>query len=534
MATPLLRRRTMSETLSEILSALGDLIDEIKEWELEHDDYFYPDSDEKLVARRDDIRERLVACGDAAIEPLEDYLYGIQIHAYIITVDVLAEIGSPAAIQRLVDVVELGHDQLPNYAARTLAEIGAGSVQPLIERITDQLDNPVVDEKGDEADITDMVDALSGIVDPRSFDFMVELLDRFKDTERFEDLAHLCSRFHDQHNPEIIPLLRALVNEYDDCDDSSNQVAVDARDAIRCLEVDQAIDSDDWVIYGCCNICRDYDHHKKWCRAFEEHKTFDHFCLECEPIEDFRCDVCHLKRVLSAPDDSDIAADSCNIDNMPPVYANLRCHLEQEEFSDRFKITANYDYVGGLIVLTNDHSIEFCFWYDTLDDLGMLRDFFRGKRSHFPGEMRFFINCGELLGKPDLDIDGESGKAVRNDRGVATAIYECDQFGLELAFDQEAIDVLVAIIDTQRFLLLCDSYTRLDEFYENKDDIISTIKSLKESGKLSELSELGGLAEELGIEEPQPCDHEFELLKTHKKYTVYQCTRCGETKKEFN
>lgn len=524
----------MSETLSEILSALNDLINEIEDWKLEHDDYLYPDSDEKLVARRDDIRERLVACGDAAIEPLEEYLYATKTHAYIITVDVLAEIGSPAAIQRLVDAVELGHNQLPPYAARALAKIGAGSVQPLIERITDQLDNPVVDEKGDEADITNMVDALSGIVDPRSFDFMAELLDRFEGKGRFEDLAHLCSRFYDQHNPEIIPRMRALVEEYDDCDDSSAQVAVDARDTSRRLEVDRAIDSEDWIIYGCCNICRDYDHYAEWCRAFEEYKPFDHFCLECEPVVDFRCDVCHLKRVLLAPDDSDsdessgIATDSCNIDNMPAVYANLRYHLEQEEFSDRFKITANYNDVGGLIIITNDRGIEFCFWYDTLDDLDALRDFFRGKIGHFPGEMRFFINCGELLGKPDLYVDGESGKAIRNDCGVATAVYESDRFGLELAFDQEAIDVLVAIIDTQRFLLLCDSYTRIDEFYDNREQLVSTIRSLKESG------ELHVSAEASAIGEPQPCDHEFELLKTHKKYTVYQCTRCGETKKEFN
>ena len=524
----------MSETLSEILSALGDLINEIEDWELEHDDYFYLDSDEELVARRDEIRERLVACGDAAIEPLEEYLYDTKSHAYIITVDVLAEIGSPAAIQRLVDAAELGHNQLPPYAARALAEIGAGSVQPLIERITDQLDNPVVDDYGGEADITNMVDALSGIVDPRSFDFMVELLDRFEDTERFEDLAHLCSRFYDQHNPEIIPRMRALAEEYGDCDDPSEQIAVDARDTIRRLEVDRVIGSDNWMIYGCCNICGDYDRTEGRCLAFEEHKPFDYFCLECEPIEEFCCDKCYLKRVLLAPDDSDsddcsdVATDGCDIDNMPPVYVNLRYRLGQEEFSDRFRITANYNDVGGLIVITNNHGIEFCFWYDTLDDLDMLRDFFRGKRSHFPGEMRFCINCGELLGKPDLNIDGKAGKAVRNDRGVATAVYECDRFGLELAFDQEAIDVLVAIIDTQRFLLLCDSYTRIDEFYEDREQLVSTIRSLKGSG------ELYGSAEESEIWEPQPCDHEFELLKTHKKYTVYQCTMCGKTKKEFN
>jgi uncharacterized Zn finger protein len=41
--------------------------------------------------------------------------------------------------------------------------------------------------------------------------------------------------------------------------------------------------------------------------------------------------------------------------------------------------------------------------------------------------------------------------------------------------------------------------------------------------------------EELEAPPPSPpCDHEFELLKTHKKYPVYRCTKCGGTKKEFN
>ena len=55
-------------------------------------------------------------------------------------------------------------------------------------------------------------------------------------------------------------------------------------------------------------------------------------------------------------------------------------------------------------------------------------------------------------------------------------------------------------------------------------------------GKLVEL--LAGMKKAAGAKKPEPelaleCDHEFELLKEHKKYTVYRCVKCGKTRKEF-
>jgi len=50
-------------------------------------------------------------------------------------------------------------------------------------------------------------------------------------------------------------------------------------------------------------------------------------------------------------------------------------------------------------------------------------------------------------------------------------------------------------------------------------------------------SKIRGLMGSHVSEEETPemeCDHEFELLKTHKKYAVYKCIKCGEAKKEFS
>jgi len=78
----------------------------------------------------------------------------------------------------------------------------------------------------------------------------------------------------------------------------------------------------------------------------------------------------------------------------------------------------------------------------------------------------------------------------------------------------------------------CDSYRRLNKSREqwNYSD-----------PRIDELAELlAGPKTDAGAKkkkpEPEPaleCDHEFELLKDHKKYNVYRCVKCGETKKEF-
>jgi len=196
----------MHETLDETLSALDDLIDDIDDWLIEHDDdYFDPESNEELAARLDDIGGCLIKYGDSAVDPLKEYLQDTREHASIIAVEVLQGIGTPAAIWQLIDVLDSADSELCEYATEALKIIGTPAIQPLIERITDRLDNPAVDENKNPIDGIYTLGVLSEIRDPRSFDFMVGLLDRFDDGEDLWNLAHLCSRLYNQHNPEIIP-----------------------------------------------------------------------------------------------------------------------------------------------------------------------------------------------------------------------------------------------------------------------------------------------------------------------------------------
>jgi hypothetical protein len=508
----------MHETLGETLSALDDLIDDIDDWEIEHDDDFYPESDEELAARLDDLMKRLIEYGEASVEPLEGYLHDTE--TYAIAVDVLREIGTPSAIWQLIDAIESGDVGLCEYASGTLESIGTPAIQPLIERITDRLDNPAFDEYGDEIGVIYTLGTLSSIRDPRSFGFMRELLDRFDDEGRRSDLSHLCSYFYHQHNPEIIPRMRALSEKYDDAGLLSS-VTVEANDTIRRLQVDQILKSEDWMIYGCCCICEDYDRRAETCLISGEYEPHDSFCLQCEPEEEFCCDICSIKRFL-VPLDAP-GKDGCGIDDLPPIHVDLGYRLNQEEFTDEFEITTSYREKGS-ISIWND-SMELSFEFHTFGDLNVLKEFFEGCGDYLAGGVRFFIDTAELFDESYPEVGEEDTKLIRNDDGNVVAVYECDLFGLELVLDLDNIENLIAFIDTQRFLLLCDTYAHIDEFRERQDALESGLRQVMRRVEPAEETE--------APLPPPSCDHEFELLKAHKKYTVYRCTKCGETKKEF-
>jgi hypothetical protein len=158
-----------------------------------------------------------------------------------------------------------------------------------------------------------------------------------------------------------------------------------------------------------------------------------------------------------------------------------------------------------------------------------LREFLEGDTDSFSTGVSLSVDYGDEV----------SGKLVRNDdcfvavcdeQGPDAELELKPEMAVELEFDSNAIYELTAVVDTQRFLLLCDSYRRLDEVREREKNFNPQI------GKLMEL--IAGTKRAAGAKkhEPEPaleCDHEFELLKEHKKYTVYRCVKCGETRKEF-
>lgn len=512
----------MHETLDETLSALDNLIDDIDDWMIEHNQfYFDPELDDELAARLKDIKDRLVECGDAAVEPLNGYLYDIETHAYVIAVDTLREIGNPAAIKRLIDALESPDTKLCEHASEVLESIGTPAIQPLIEKITYRLDNPAVDENGYAIDVIYALGTLSGIRDQRSFNFMVELLDRFDDEGRSRDLAQLCSRFYRQHNPEIIPRLRAIAEKYGK-KDTPNNVVTEANGTIRHLLVDQILESEDWMIYGCCHICEDYDMGEKTCLVSGDYEPHDSFCLQCKPKQEFCCDLCAIAHIIAPTDES--YKDGCGIDNLPPIFTDLTYRLNHEEFTERFEITTSYREKGSIDIL-ND-SMELSFEFHTVGDLNVIKEFFEGAGDYLMGGVRFFIDTGEIFDESYPEAVDSDGRLIRCDDGGIVAVHKEDRFELELVLDPDNLENLIAIIDTQRFLLLCDTHTYIDEFRERQYKLESGLRQVLGRGEPAEEPE--------DAKEPSPpCDHEFELLKTHKKYTVYRCTKCGGTKKEF-
>ena len=501
------------DALDEALCALDDLCNEIDERQDEIDEYFDPESSLNFKKRISSVKERLIELGEVVVEPLAEYLYEVDSHSCIIAADVLDRIGSRVAVPELIDAIGADRDELCEDASKALVKIGTPAVQPLIDRINDRLDNPELDEYGRKIDTTYAIGTLSRIQDPRSFNFMVELLDRFEGDEYLLDLEFLCGCFYDQHNLEIVPRLKAIAEEHKDATGGSNPISAEAEYVLTHFKIDQAIESEYWTIHGCCHICENWGTDDNICCISGEYEPRDAFCTECNPKDAFDCDMCY--------------SNDCDIYNLPPVVVDLKYRRDQKESVDEFEITnIRHDSDSGSISIANDFT-ELILDSSTVKILNGLREFLEGDKDSFSTGVSLSVDYGDEV----------SGKLVRNGDCVVAV---CDEQGpgaelklemaVELEFDSDAIYELTAVVDTQRFLLLCDSYRHLNESRERVKDYDLRI------GKLAEL--LAGTKRVAGTKKPEPelaleCDHEFELLKEHKKYTVYRCVKCGETRKEF-
>ena len=506
---------TFDEALDEALCELDDLCDEIDERQDELDEYFDPESDLNFKKRGSSVKERLIELGEVVVEPLAEYLYEVDSHSCVIAADVLGRIGSPAAVPELIDATETDLDDLCEDASKALVKIGVPAVQPLIDRINDRLGNPELDEHGREIGITYAIGTLSQIHDRRSFDFMVELLDRCEGGEYLMDLEFLCGCFYDQHNLEIVPRLKAIAEEHKDASGGSNHISAEAEYVLAHFKIDQALESEYWMIHGCCHICENYDPDENICGISGEYEPRDAFCTGCEPKDAFDCDMCY--------------SDDCDIYNLPPVNVDLKYRRDQKESIDEFEITnTRHDSDTGSISIANDFT-ELILDSSTVEILNELKEFLEGDKDSFSTGVSLSVDCGnDVSGK--LVRNGDCIVAVCDEQGPCAELELKLEMAVEMEFDSDATDELIAVIDTQRFLLLCDSYRLLDESREQQKNFDLRI------GKLAELP--AGTKRAAGAKKPEPepaleCDHEFELLKEHKKYTVYRCVKCGETRKEF-
>ena len=505
------------DVLDKALCALDDLCDEIDERQDELDKYFNPELDRNLEKRIHSVKERLVGLGEVVVEPLAEYLYEVDSYICIIAADVLGKIGSSAAVPALVDAIETDADDLCDDASKALVKIGAPAVQPLIDRINDRLDDPEIDNDERETCTIYPIGTLSRIQDPRSFAFMVELLDRrAEDGEYPVDVGFLCGCFYDQHNYEIIPRLKAIAKEYEDVPGKFTHVSAEAEDTLTRFGIDQVLESEYWTIHGCCHICENYDPDEEICGISDEYEPRDAFCIECEPKRAFACDICY--------------SSDCDIYNLPPVDVNLKYRRpDRKETVDEFEITnTRSDYNTGSISIAND-SNELILDSSTVEVLDELREFLEGAGDSFSAGVFLSINCGdEVRGK--LIRNGDCVVAVCDEYMSGAEPEPNPEMSFELEFDSEAIDMLIPVIDTQRFLLLCDSYRHPEVSRAWKKNANPRIRELPGMPALAEEETAAGAKE---LEPVTECDHEFELLKEHKKYTVYRCIKCGKTRKEF-
>ena len=503
------------EALDEALCALDALCDEIDERQDELDEYFDPESDLNFKKRIPSVKKRLIELGEVVVEPLAEYLYKVDSHSCIIAAYVLGMIGSPAAVPELIDATETDRDDLCEDASKALVKIGTPAVQPLIDQINDRLDNPELDKYGRKIGTIYAIGALSRIQDPRSFNFMVELLDRFKGDEYLMDLEFLCGRFYDQHNFEIVPRLKAIAEEHKAASGGTNPISAEAEYVLTHFKIDQAFESEYWIIHGCCRICENYDPCENICGISDEYEPRDAFCTGCEPKKAFDCDMCY--------------SEDCDIYHLPAVYVDLKHRRDQKESIDEFEITnTRHDPDTGSIHIANDF-MELILDSSTVEILNEAKEFLEGDKDSFSTGVFLSVDCcNDVSGK--LVRNGDCIVAVCDEQGAGEELELKLEMAVELEFDSDAIDELIAVIDTQRFLLMCDSYRLLDESREQQKDYNLRI------GKFVEL--LAGMERAAGAKKPEPepaleCDHEFELLKEHKKYTVYRCVKCGETRKEF-
>jgi len=140
----------------------------------------------------------------------------------------------------------------------------------LIYKTNDRLDNPELDKYGREIDTIYAIGTLSQIQDQRSFNFMVELLDRSEDDEYLVDREFLCGCFYNQHNLEIVPRLKAIAEEHTDASGGSDHIAAEAECVLAHFKIDQALESEYWIIHGFCHICDNYDPVESICGISDE------------------------------------------------------------------------------------------------------------------------------------------------------------------------------------------------------------------------------------------------------------------------
>ena len=105
------------------------------------------------------------------------------------------------------------------------------------------------------------------------------------------------------------------------------------------------------------------------------------------------------------------------------------------------------------------------------------QEFFEGAGDYLAGGVQFFIDTVDIFRESYPEAINADGKLIRGDDENIVAVRG-GGFEPELFPDPDAIDNLVSVIDTQRFILLCGTYTYMDEFRERQDKLESEFRQV--------------------------------------------------------
>jgi hypothetical protein len=334
---------------SEEESRIEELIERLLEVDDEEEfgvDASYEKGYEKRKEAIKPFMEELVKCGETAAPYLVDVLNEYDTWSCIFAAEILGAITirirteAEASIEALIDALEAFADALNEAAENALVKIGKPAIPYLIKRIENRINNPSYTEDGEKIDTIFTIGTLARIKDDSAFDFLIRLLEE-RNPE--VDLDFLCCCIADQKNPDAIPYLERIAEEYRTKSWRAGigmiSVATEALDSIRELKAVKMAMEEALTIYGCCQVCKHYDEHEGYCTRKGAKKGRTKLCFDCEPgcrlLCEFKCssngkECEHFENQFFyvAPEDFDIVHPWDLIENRQGQGLNVSFHYD--------------------------------------------------------------------------------------------------------------------------------------------------------------------------------------------------------------
>ena len=192
--------------MQDQIEILSKHIDFLKS--LDTDDFYNKDVDE-VRRYAQDILQECIQLGNHATYKLIELLQTEFTWSCFFALTILRETKDPQAVPSIIDFLKKeSDDSMANEEAMfALQNIGDSSIPPLIEDIEEAFGNKKYNSY--------LVGALTGIIGPASYDFMIKITKdfiekpwRYKGWFQIEDFTY---NFVAQERPDVIPLLKQIL-----------------------------------------------------------------------------------------------------------------------------------------------------------------------------------------------------------------------------------------------------------------------------------------------------------------------------------